>query len=90
LLGKDGTCTALEMETQYIVEMFADWMGASAAYGGDIKEWILENLDRFLFAEKTANLVGQLIYKYFGIHTYIKSEPKEGITGYKVMLPFRN
>lgn len=83
-LNKNGFCAALEMERKYIVEMIADWMGASASYGGDIISWLLANISNFLFAEITANTVGQLIYKYFGIHTLVQEDQSGTRAGFYI------
>lgn len=59
-VGKDGATTALEMPTEYVFEMVADWIGASRSYGGDISEWVPANIDRFSFHPATRMLVVEI------------------------------
>jgi hypothetical protein len=44
-----------DMPYCYILEMVADWIGASAVYGNPIKEWIEKNIYTFKFSEKTTD-----------------------------------
>jgi hypothetical protein len=53
--GKNES-TALEMPDKYILEMVADWHGASKAYSGDwgIQEWLNNNYQKLLLHPTTA------------------------------------
>ena len=46
----------VQMPTNYVVEMVADWMGASKAYTGswDMTDWLLANLPKIKIHSQTA------------------------------------
>lgn len=46
----------IQMPTNYVVEMVADWMGASKAYTGswDMTDWLLANLSKIKIHSQTA------------------------------------
>lgn len=49
----------IEMPGKYVIEMIADWMGASMAYTGswDMSQWLFENMPRIRVHSKTAALL---------------------------------
>lgn len=48
---KTGISNPIEMPKIYILEMVADWLGASESYGTKMEVWIEENFNKFNFGE---------------------------------------
>lgn len=61
-----GTVSAREMPFTYILEMVADWQGASRAYTGswDLTDWYGRSRSRIILAEITGGTVRSLL----GLH----------------------
>lgn len=57
------------MPDVYILEMVADWIGASEVYGGDYKEWILSNISNFKFGNPYR--VSEIVSAICGFNTSI-------------------
>lgn len=57
--NRSGILEPLPMPDIYILEMIADWMGASTTYGSTLEEWMPKNLPKFKFAniERVAELI---------------------------------
>lgn len=57
----DGPC--VEMPRNYVMEMIADWMGASKAYTGEwnMTDWLLKNIPRISVHSKTATLIRETL-----------------------------
>lgn len=60
---RGGNVTLMDMPVVYVVEMIADWMGASLIYSGtdDLRPWLKGNLGKFCFAENTRRFVRELL-----------------------------
>ena len=54
-----------EMPVTYLLEMFADWGGASVSYGGALEDWLPKNISKYVFGKKTARTLLELITLYF-------------------------
>ena len=48
-VNREGIVTPLPMYKVYVVEMVADWIGASAVYGTELNVWLKNNLNKFVF-----------------------------------------
>lgn len=59
--GKDAGC--LPMPRNYILEMVADWMGASMSYTGswDMTEWLEKNLSKIKIHPETAAILKEIL-----------------------------
>lgn len=71
----------VEMPFHFILEMIADWMGASRAYTGswDMKDWLWNHIPKIRIHSKTATVLRNLLdgYGYADI-VYIKKFASEG------------
>lgn len=54
--GSNVEAGVMQMPSNYVVEMVADWMGASKAYTGswDMTDWLLKNLPKIKIHSQTA------------------------------------
>jgi hypothetical protein len=48
------------MDDIFILEMFADWIGAGRTYGNEIETWLPENFKTFKFHYDTKMKVKQI------------------------------
>jgi len=57
----DGAC--IEMPYEYVLEMIADWMGASKTYTGswDMAGWLSKNIPRITVHSKTAQSIREIL-----------------------------
>lgn len=58
---KGGKLDVLPMSDIYIIEMIADWIGAGRTYAVEFKDWLPDNLHKFLWHRETANKVKQIL-----------------------------
>jgi hypothetical protein len=67
VLNQQAEVTLLPMPRRYVLEMIADWMGASIAYTGkrDMTEWLKERLAKMRFERGTRQVV-ECILSYLG------------------------
>lgn len=49
---RSGIVRPIAMPHLYVVEMIADWIGAAQIYGNNVKHWIPDNIDKYIFANK--------------------------------------
>lgn len=66
---KDGKTIPMRMPDLYLLEMLADWAGASLTYGSSLEEWLPENLPRFVFHKDTTNQLMYYLIKIYDIQT---------------------
>jgi len=54
---------ALKMPHRYVLEMVADWMGASKAYTGswDMTEWLIKNMPKIVLHSETAAALREIL-----------------------------
>lgn len=54
---------AVEMPTRYVLEMIADWMGASRAYTGswDMGDWLNKNIPKIRVHSRTAIILREIL-----------------------------
>lgn len=59
----EGGVRVLPMPRQYVLEMVADWRGASMAqgFGPDVRPWYLEHRDRMVLNPRTRHEVERII-----------------------------
>ena len=57
----EGAC--VEMPFEYVLEMIADWMGASKSYTGswDMSDWLCKNIPRITVHSKTAQAIREIL-----------------------------
>jgi len=51
--NRKGEISPLPMPDIYIMEMFADWIGAGRTYGNELETWLPENFNTFTFHPET-------------------------------------
>jgi hypothetical protein len=61
--GSNVEAGVMQMPSNYVVEMVADWMGASKAYTGtwDMSDWLRENLPKIKIHSQTAALLENIL-----------------------------
>lgn len=64
--NRKGEINPLPMPDIYILEMFADWIGAGLTYGDTIENWLPKNFKSFVFHPET-ELKVRKIAKYLNI-----------------------
>ena len=64
--NRSGELEMLPIPNIYILEMIADWMGASKTYGSTLAEWMPQNLPKFRFINRSK--VAELIRDFTGIN----------------------
>jgi len=52
--SRSGVVDPLPMPDIYILEMFADWIGAGRTYGGELETWLPKNFKSFTFHPETS------------------------------------
>ena len=67
-VDRGGKVTPLVMSTVYVFEMVADWIGAGKTYGNELKDWLPDNIGKFLFNEHILPVLDSLLTEY-GIDT---------------------
>lgn len=76
--NKSGVCQPLAMPHHSVLEMVADWMGASETYGTPLLEWLQgtetkpANLPKFLFHSVTGLLVQQILEELLDLEVHYK------------------
>lgn len=65
--SRNGEISPLPMPNIYILEMFADWIGAGLTYGDTIETWLPKNFHTFKFHIETESKVRK-IAKYLNIN----------------------
>ena len=66
--GSNVQAGVMQMPSNYVVEMVADWMGASKAYTGswDMEDWLLKNLPKIKIHTQTAQLLENILTETLG------------------------
>lgn len=61
--GRDTEVNAIEMPYEYVLEMVADWMGASKTYTGewDIEPWLKEHLPKIVLHPVSAVYLREIL-----------------------------
>ncbi|HYE68704.1 MAG TPA: DUF5662 family protein [Anaerovoracaceae bacterium] len=67
--NRSGQLERIPMPTLYVMEMFADWIGAGKTYGQTIEDWLPENLHKFKFGPSKSLVMN--ILEEMGIRTWI-------------------
>lgn len=58
--NRNGEISPLPMPDIFIMEMFADWIGAGRTYGNELETWLPENFKTFAFHPETEAKVKQI------------------------------
>lgn len=64
--NRSGELEPMPIPNIYILEMIADWMGASETYGTPLEEWAKKNLSKFKFSNRSK--IAELIKDFAGIN----------------------
>lgn len=59
-VNRKGDVDVLPMDDIFILEMFADWIGAGRTYGNELETWLPENFKTFKFHYDTKMKVKQI------------------------------
>lgn len=70
--NRSGVLEPLPMPNIYILEMIADWMGASKTYGSTLAAWLPANISKFKFRNRSK--VAELIRDCTGINVVLGEE----------------
>jgi len=59
-VDRQGNSRVLPMDDIFILEMFADWIGAGRTYGDELETWLPKNFKTFMFHPETEETVKQI------------------------------
>ncbi|MEZ4825433.1 MAG: DUF5662 family protein [Bacteroidia bacterium] len=62
-VDRRGKVTPLPMPERFVMEMVADWEGASIVYGGGMETWMEDNLPLILFHPQTRETLNKVLEK---------------------------
>ncbi|MEZ4775314.1 MAG: DUF5662 family protein [Bacteroidia bacterium] len=62
-VDRRGNVEALPMPEHFVMEMVADWKGASIVYGGGMESWMVKNLPDVLFHPDTKSKLNIVLEK---------------------------